>query len=204
MCATSAFFAVFMVGWGPAEVGEPVAPLPSNPPARPMYSQQVQLAPASARQAAANYPAPMPQLRMPLPPTDPRVLASGYLPLPPTMTGAGTPATVDLAGPGTRHDQAVAPGDNGVRRSVPQKPFEHFAPAPATSPYLLLDSPTANGTMSAYMAYVRPAQEQLQTARELDRAAADSQGGGDQPGPNYPRFFLNYGSYYPDTSAGRQ
>jgi hypothetical protein len=203
MSATLAYCAVFMVGLGPAEVGGPVAPLPSNPSAQPTYSQQAQLAPATARQAPAT-PAPTPHLRMPLPPTDPRVLVSGYLPLPPTMTGTGTPATVDLAGPGPRRDQAVASGDNGIRRLVPQKPFEHYAPASATSPYMLMDSPTANGTISPYMAYVRPAQEQMLANRELDRAAGDGQGGSDQPGPSYPRFFLNYGSYYPGIPGERQ
>ena len=95
------------------------------------------------------------------------------------MNGTGTPATVDITGSAARRDPQ-GPSDGNARRTVSQKPFERFTGGPGTSPYLLLDSPSANGTISPYMAYVRPAQEQEQANREIERGGS-ADNGSDQP-----------------------
>ena len=89
--------------------------------------------------------------------------------------------------------------DNGGRRATGQKAFDHYRAAPGTSPYMLLNGSTNNGTVNPYAAYVRPAQDQQRAAQELDQA----ENAADQPGPVYPRAFQNYGSYYPDYGTAR-
>ena len=128
---------------------------------------------------------------MPVPPTDPRAFARDDLPMPPTMNDAGTLPSTAKAGAGLRPNPGL--GETGSHRLPPQKVFDSYRPAPATSPYLLIDGPTNNGTISAYAAYVRPAQQQQQANQEFDRAGSAL----DQPAPTYPPSFLNYGSYYP-------
>ncbi len=55
------------------------------------------------------------------------------------------------------------------------KPFDSYNPPPAMSPYMLINSNTANGTISTYNAYVRPALAQQANQNELPNPAA--QGG---------------------------
>jgi hypothetical protein len=134
--------------------------------------------------------------RMPIPPTDPRAFSRTDLPLPPTMNDSGMLPSAARAGIGPRLNPALL-AENGVRRSLPQKAFENFRPSPSVSPYALLNSNTDNGTINPYMAYVRPAEEQQQASQELERAPGKSGNGANQPAPNYPPAFQNYGSYYP-------
>jgi hypothetical protein len=133
--------------------------------------------------------------RMPIAPTDMRAFSRDDLPLPPTQNYAGTLPSTGLAGAGPRLTPA-APAENGNRRLPSQKPFENYRSPPAVGPYALLGANTNNGTLSPYMAYVRPAEEQQQV---FDRAS-NSENAADQPAPSYPPAFLNYGTYYP---AGR-
>jgi hypothetical protein len=137
---------------------------------------------------------------MPVAPTDPRAFTRDDLPQPPTMNNyAGTSPNAGRAGMGPRLN-AVGTAENGGHRLPNQKAFENFRATPATSPFLLMDGPTNNGTVSAYAAYVRPAQQQQQQPnQEVDRTT-NGLAGPDQPAPSYPPAFLNYGSYYP---AGR-
>jgi hypothetical protein len=111
------------------------------------------------------------------------------------MNDSGMLRSVGPAGMGPRQDTA----DSGVRRATGQKAFDHYKPAPAASPYTLLNGATNNGMVNPYIAYVRPAQEQQRALQELDQAENSA----DQPGPVYPRAFQNYGSYYPGNAAGR-
>jgi hypothetical protein len=134
---------------------------------------------------------------MPLAPTDPRMYSSGDLPLPPTMNDSGMLPSGGMAGLGPRRD-LTASAETGNRRSNP-KAFDHYKPAPTTSPYQLLDSTTNNGTVNPYIAYVRPAEMQQQANQELERTMSNE----DQPAPVYPRAFQNYGSYYPDYGVAR-
>ncbi len=131
-------------------------------------------------------------------PTDPRTYSIGDLPLPHTMNDSGMLPGSSVAGGGLRRD-LIAPAESANRRSS-QKAFGNYRPGPTTSPYQLLDSTTDNGTVSPYMAYVRPAEQQQQALQQFDRAMGN---GDDQPAPNYPRVFQNYGSYYPDYGGGR-
>ena len=62
--------------------------------------------------------------------------------------------------------------ENGGRRLPGQKLFDNYKPTPAESPYLLLNSPSNNGTISPYMTYVRPAQERQQVNLEFGGAAS--------------------------------
>ncbi len=136
---------------------------------------------------------------MPVPPTDPRAFSREDLPQPPTMNYASTLPNAQRAGTGPRLNPA-GQAENSVRHLTGQKVFDNYRPGPGTSPYLLLDGPSNNGTVSAYAAYVRPAQQQQQANQEFDRASGNSGNGLEQPAPSYPPAFLNYGSYYP---AGR-
>jgi hypothetical protein len=140
---------------------------------------------------------------MPLAPTDPRALYRNDLPLPPTMNDADTLPSAKSAGLGVRRDTAGL-ADNGSHRFSNPKAFDNYRPAPATSPYLLLNSSTDNGTISTYTAYVRPAQDQQRASQELDAGSGILQNGGNPPPPTYPPVFQNYGSYYPNYyNAGR-
>ena len=189
-----AFCAIGIVGWVSPEFAQPISPSRENRPVQASYYQSVAPRPAWTTNEGA-----MRQSRMPAPPTDPGTLSRSDLPLPPTMNDAGVMPNAGMAGSRPRHDPA-GPSENGTGRSPGQRPFDHYKPSPATSPYLLLNSTTNNGTISTYNAYVRPAKEHNQ---ERDGAANNLEDGSDQPGPVYPRFFQNYGSYYPDYAAGR-
>jgi len=138
------------------------------------------------------------QQRMPVPPTDPRAFVGENLPLPPTMNDAGTLPSAGRLGMGLRND-LTGMAESGDHRFSGAKAFEHYRPAPAVSPYQLINSNTSDGTISPYMAYVRPAQDQQRAGQEFDRM----ENAADQPAPNYPRVFLNYGPYYPSYSSGR-
>ena len=133
---------------------------------------------------------------MPLPPTDPRAFSYGDLPLPPTMNDAGTLPNAGM-GAEPRADSAGL-AENSGRRLPGQKAFDHYNSAPATSPYLLLNNNTGNGTISTYTAYVRPAEDQQRANQEFDRAATNAEGVVEGTGPSYPPMFLNYHSYYPN------
>ena len=93
----------------------------------------------------------------------------------------------------------------GGRGPSNQKPYANVRPAPATSPYMLLDGSTNNGTIDPYTAYVRPAeqqQQQQQSGQDSGRAMQRTDEPDDQPAPYFPPAFLNYGSYYPSYSGG--
>ena len=140
--------------------------------------------------------------RMPMAPTDPNAFFRAELPLPPTMNYSGRSPSSGLAGAGQRLN-AAGLAENS-RRLSNQKPFEHYASPPTTSPYALLGASTNNGTVDPYTAYVRPAQEQQQQAnQEFDRSTSNAQNAPDQPAPVYPAVFLNNGAYYPSYGAGR-
>ena len=126
---------------------------------------------------------------MPLSPTDPRLFTDGSLPLPPTMDSAGPTPSVKAVETRPRY-VAVGPGENGNRRALNERPFEHHQNAPAVSPYMLLYNSTANGTISTYNAYVRPAL--AQRTNQQDEETAPGLGT-----PSYPSVFLNQGQYYP-------
>ncbi len=74
--------------------------------------------------------------RMPVAPTDPNAFFRDDLPLPPTMNHSGALPSSGMAGAGQRLT-AAAVAENSHRLSN-QKPFDHYAVAPTTSPYALL------------------------------------------------------------------
>jgi hypothetical protein len=196
MSSTIAFCAIVIAGWGSPELGESVsAPRDDLRPQRlgPQQSNPQSAMPRSDR--LMNEGVMRPQ-RMPLPPTDPRAFVGDNLPLPPTMNDAGTLPGAGKVGSGLRHD-LTGLAENGDHRFPSAKAFEHYRPAPAVSPYQLINSNTSDGTISPYMAYVRPAQDQQRANQELDRMGDAV----DQPAPAYPRVFQNYGSYYPSYSG---
>lgn len=193
--------AIAVAGWVSPQFQEPIAPTPEKSPAKASSPQASNSQTTGTRPVQANSGGGARPLSMPLPPTDPRAFCRDDLPLPPTMNDAGTLPSRGMAGTGPRRD-ASGQAENGGRRSQSQKAFSSYNVTPAVSPYMLLSSPTANGTISPYMAYVRPIQEQQRASQELDRAASNAGGGGDQPAP-YPPVFQNYGTYFPNYDAGR-
>jgi hypothetical protein len=88
----------------------------------------------------------------------------------------------------------AAPGQIGGVAPV-VKPFDSYNPPPAISPYMLLNSNTANGTISTYNAYVRPAMAQQAIDNEVPSPAF-------QGTPSYPSVFLSQGQYAPNETAG--
>ena len=226
MHAAFAFCAFVMVGAPSPEFLQPISPTPDNPPLQmpcpPLSSPQatgVRPAPAmnegmpesnhaptyqpiGTRRAGAPNQGAMRKQRMPIAPTDPGALVRDDLPLPPTMNYAGTLPSRGMTGAGPRLSPADQ-AENSGRRASSQKPFDHYAATPTTSPYTLLGASTNNGTVNTYAAYVRPAMDQQQANQEFDRAASGMQNGPDQPAPTYPAYFLNSGPYYPNYGAAR-
>ena len=94
---------------------------------------------------------------MPLPPTF-RVFFRDDLPVPPTMNYNSTFPVRGSTGAAAPRRTPAGPAEANNRRLASQKPFDNYKPEPAVSPYLLLNTPTANGTISPYMVLVRPAQ----------------------------------------------
>jgi hypothetical protein len=139
---------------------------------------------------------------MPVPPTDPRAFARSDLPLPPTMNDSGMLPSTGRIGPAPRFDP-VAQAENGGRRSSGQKVFDNYKASPTMSPFLMLDSPTSNGTVNAYTAYVRPAEDQQRANQEFDAEPGNLQNSASPPPPSYPPVFQNYSGYYPGYAAGR-
>jgi hypothetical protein len=127
---------------------------------------------------------------MPLSPTDPRMLSDNDLPLPPTMDSAGPMPSARAVDTRPKY-VAAGPSDNASRHALNERPFEHHQNAPAISPYMLLYNSTANGTISTYNAYVRPALAQRAASQQDEETQAG------EGTPNYPSVFLNHGSYYP-------
>jgi hypothetical protein len=133
--------------------------------------------------------------RMPFPPTDPRALSGENFPLPPTMNENGfLPGAA--AGP---HSNAAGLAQS---HSAPQKPFSHYSPPPGTSPYMMLNASTADGTVNTYTAYVRPALDQQRENQAADRAWSRMDDD-DTPPAYYPPAFMNLGSYYPSYTYTR-
>ncbi len=200
MNAVYAFCAIGMVGWV-TPTGETFPPSGDNSSAQPSVSQRSYPRPTGTRPARTTNEGDARPQRMPLPPTDPRAFLRSDLPLPPTMNETGTLPGAKSAGLGPRRDTAGL-AENGGRR-LPSKAFDNYRSAPATSPYLLLNGATNNGTISPYVAYVRPAEEQQRGSQESDGPTSILQNGGNPPAPTYPPVFQNYGSYYPNYGAGR-
>jgi hypothetical protein len=202
MNPTFAACALIMSGWVSQDAEELVAPSPDNlqqtaykapndqpasHPAQPAAKPITHVAGNHAVRASVNGNLPRP--RMPLSPTDPRVMADSNLPSPPTMDSAGpmpNMKTVD-----TRpHYVAVGPGEEPNRHALNERPFEHHHNPSPVSPYMLLYNNTANGTVSTYNAYVRPALAQRKSQFEEEMQAGEGT-------PSYPSVFLNHGQYYP-------
>lgn len=101
----------------------------------------------------------------------------------PVNATSGTSATTSVTSPG---------GNIG---SPAAKPFDSYTPAPATSPYMLMNSNTDNGTISTYNAYVRPALAQQQAIQNENLNAAGP------VAPSYPPVFLSQGQYVPNEPA---
>ena len=166
MNATFAFCAIVITGWVSPGIEEPIAPSPETSPAQPSSRQPSYALSTGARPTRAVNEGAMSPPRMPVPPTDPRAFFRGDLPVPPTMNYSSTFPSAGMAGAAPRH-AAGGQADNSGRRLPSQKPFDNYKPAPAESPYLLLNCPTDNGTISPYMTYVRPAQEQQRANLEF-------------------------------------
>ena len=185
----------------PPAPGDPASgagPAPATDPAMPESNQAATYQHAGARPVQAMNQGGTRPPRMPMAPTDPGAFHREDLPLPPTMNyGSASPGSA--AGP--RQDLAAMPQNSHHLPS--QKAFDHYRPAPATSPYALLGASTNNGTVNTYAAYVRPAQEQQRANQQLERAANNSDSASDQPAPTYPPVFLNSGPYYPNYGAAR-
>ena len=202
-----AFCAIGIAGWVTPEAGEPnlyprLSPLRDNSPVQQSLPQRPYPQSTGARPARPTNKGAMRQQRMPIPPTDPRAFFRSDLPLPPTMNDSDTMPGAGTAETGPRRESAGLT-DNGGRRFANQKAFGTYRSPPATSPYLLLNGNTNNGTISPYTAYVRPAEEQQQASQELGGPTSILQNGGNPPAPTYPPAFQNYGSYYPNYNAGR-
>ena len=118
-----------------------------------------------------------------------RLFSDGNMPLPPTVDSAGPMPSVKPADTRPRY-VAIGPGDNGDCRALNERPFEHHQNAPAVSPYMLLYNSTANGTISTYNAYVRPA---LPSGPR--RTTAIRRPGWARRATR--RSFSNHGEYYP-------
>ena len=191
-----------MAGGVVAELREPIAPARENLPV-PSFSQQSRQQSTSARPARTTNEGVKCMPAMPVPPTDPRAFARNDLPLPPTMNDSRMSSNTGRIGAGLRGSPAGL-AENAGRRLPSQKPFENYRPSPPPSPYLLLDAPSNNGTVNAYTAYVRPAQEQQRASQQqFDDAAGGTENAGYQPAPVFPPAFQNYGSYYPSYATGR-
>jgi hypothetical protein len=198
MNAAFAVCALVMSGWVSQDLRETAAPSPQNPtqnaqnpPARKPAAQQA-TRPASNRPSRAEGNGRPSRPRMPLSPTDPRTYADTELPLPPTMDSSGPASNARTVANRPRY-VAVAPRDSSDRRSANDKPFDHHRSEPAVSPYMLLYNSTANGTVSTYNAYVRPA-----LAQQAEQNGDETPAG--QGTPSYPSVFLNHGPYYQDDS----
>jgi hypothetical protein len=131
---------------------------------------------------------------MPLSPTDPRVFSENFMPLPPTMDSAGPMPTAQAVDTRPRYADAV-PVNNGNRRALDERPFEHHQAPPAISPYMLMYTSTANGTISTYNTYVRPALAQRAALEEDDIQASHGTPGPGTPG--FPSIYQNRTPYYP-------
>jgi hypothetical protein len=132
--------------------------------------------------------------RMPLSPTDPRMFSDNCLPLPPTMDSAGPMPSANTVDARQRFVDAGLV-ENGNRRAPNERPFEHHQSPPAISPYMLMYTSTANGTISTYNTYVRPALAQRAALEEEEISAG--QGTPGQGTPGYPSIYQNRGPYYP-------
>jgi hypothetical protein len=188
MNASLAACVLVMSGWVSQDANEPVAPSPQN-------MQQPALRAPNYRppaRAMTNRPArPMGesnlQRRMPLSPTDPRVYSDSDMPLPPTMDSAGPMPSARMVDTRPRY-VAVGSGEDANRRTLNEKPFEHHHNAPVISPYMLLYNNTANGTISTYNTYVRPALEQRASQQSEDALPGEGT-------PSYPPGFLTHEQY---------
>jgi hypothetical protein len=172
------------------------ATLPAPAHSKPLPQPRPRDATGNRPTPAAGSNSPV-RPRMPLSPTDPRLFGDNELPFPPTMDNAGTAAGSRMVA-NRPSFVAIAPRDNGDRRTANDKPLEHrHHHDSAVSPYMLLYSSTANGTLSTYNAYVRPALARQQTEQRGDEPLAG------QGEPVYPSVFLNHGPYYHDGSDAR-
>jgi hypothetical protein len=198
MNATLAACALIMSGWVSQNADEAIAPTPqtmqqmqNTAPREPVLRaplKQPVLRKASSRPARTMAESNAQRPRMPLSPTDPRVFADSNMPSPPTMDGAGPMPSMKAVD--TRpHYVATGPGEDN-RRALNERPFEHHQNPSPVSPYMLLYTNTANGTVSTYNAYVRPALAQ-RTAQQQEEVQAG------EGSPTYPSVFLNHGQYYP-------
>ena len=198
MNAMLALYGIVLAGWVGPEITEPISPTTEIRPEKPARQQQSHPQSAVARPIRTMSEGATRQPRMPVPPTDPRTYAYGNLPLPPTMNDSGMLPETGMGGMGPRNDLAAS-AENGGRRRPTKRLLTVTGPAPATSPFMLLNSTTNNGTINPYTAYVRPVQDQQRVSQEMDQA----ENAADQPAAVYPRAFQNYGSYFPDYGAGR-
>ena len=130
---------------------------------------------------------------MPLPPTDPRVFFRDDLPVPPTMNYNSTFPVRGSTGAAAPRRAPAGPAEANNRRLASQKPFDNYKPEPAVSPYLLLNTPTANGTISPYMVLVRPAQEQQQAGLQFGGTTSSAGSALNQSVPGYPAAVPSYG-----------
>ena len=94
------------------------------------------------------------------------------------------------------------------------KPFDNYQPPSGYSPWLLLNQPTNNGTLSPYSAYVQPAMnqqnfnahmsEQINGVPTMPRYGSGTPGVETNMGGNgmaNPAIFQNYKNYYPTTQG---
>lgn len=190
---------IAMLGWAGPDFMEPISPVPEKPSTQPSYSQHAYHQTSGIRPAQPMNTGSGHRPKMPFAPTDPRTLAGEDFPLPPTMNGDGRSPNPVRAGPELRFRPADL-ARNGSHHTSNQKPFAQYNSGPTTSPYALLNASTADGTVSTYINYVRPAQDQERANQELDQAAGASE---EQVAPSYPRVFQNYGAYYPGYTTGR-
>ena len=161
----------------PHDFTEPASPIPEILPREQSQPQPIHARPAPAMNEEVAHLS-----RMPLPPTDPRGLSRTELPLPPTMNDSGMLPNTGRFGLGL-HLNPPGQAENSSRHALPQKAFENYRQSPSVSPYALLNASTDNGTISPYMSYVRPAEEQQQASQEMDRATNNA---ANQPAPTLP------------------
>ena len=193
MNATLAFCAIAVAGWVSPGTEEPIAPLPENLDLQPSSQQLSHSQPTSTRPARERNEGAASQRRMPAAPTDPRVFFRDDLPVPPTMNYNNTFPVRGTTGALATRRAPAGSADNNNRRLASQKPFDNYQSTPAVSPYLRLNSPTANGTISPYMVYVRPAQEQQQAGLQFGGMTSSAGGTVNQPAPGYAAAVPSYG-----------
>jgi hypothetical protein len=98
-------------------------------------------------------------------------------------TSSGT-STTSMSSPASSSGSPVA------------RPFDSYTPPPATSPYMLINSNTNNGTISTYNAYVIPALAQQQGIQNQNLNQAGP------VAPSYPPVFLSQGQFVPSAPPG--